>query len=521
MPENNDKPTWFVGKIWETVSTFFTTMFESTWKGSDQIFSGLITKAWNYLMGSMDTYEEDDWVKMLNMFSKQGMIDKTTTEEILKLRKIGQPFNTIVYFMIISTLAKAWMETTMYGASADMRRALNSKYTPELPRVEQILQAAFTAPEKTNEIRKILADSGISDEHIDLMFLANYRIYPEQTVMILWLRKVITDDEMFMRMRELGYTDTRTKEIMQSWSIIPGPSDLFHLVAKEAFEPELVRLMGLGDEFPEEQLEWMEKQGVSRFWSQKYWAAHWEQPSIMQGFEMLHRDVIGLEQLDMLFKTVEIPPYWRDKLTQIAYMPYTRVDVRRMHKTGVLTDEQLLRSYMDLGYDLEHAAKMTEFTKVFNKGSEKDLSKGEILKGYREKLLDRKTVFGYLKALGYDENESNYYLDFEDYKEAKDFQDDQITNIRLQHKKNIISDFKARQKLDYLGLPGSQTDMLLEKWKISRISNTKMPTKEDLGKFLSAGIIDDSVFMEEMQKIGFPEKYTVWFLQLLKTPTKE
>ncbi|GAI84798.1 unnamed protein product, partial [marine sediment metagenome] len=76
--------------------------------------------------------------------------------------------------------------------------------------------------------------------------------------------------------QELGYTDTRIKEIIQAWSIIPGPADILHMVAKEAFEPDAVKLMGLEDEFPTEQVSWLAKQGLSEFWAMKYWASHWE-----------------------------------------------------------------------------------------------------------------------------------------------------------------------------------------------------------------------------------------------------
>lgn len=515
MAENDKNKSWFADKLWKTVSGFFTAMFESTWAGSDQMFSGVLTKGFNLFRKDMDKYTEKDWKEMLGMFLKEGMVDDKSIDEIAKLRKMGAPFNTIMYFVVMGTLAKTWLQTTIYGTSSDLIRSINSKYSPNLPSPGDVIHAGFIAPEKINDIRKILKDSGLSDKHIDLMFLANYRLYDETTIMILWLRGVLDDGKMFMRMREIGYTDTRTKEIMKSWSIIPGPSDLFHLVAREAFEPDAIELMGLGDEFPEEQTPWLEKQGISKYWAEKYWCAHWDQPSIQQGFEMLHRNVIKLPELNMLFKTVEIPPYWRDKLIKIAYMPYTRVDVRRMHKVGVLNDEQLLRSYMDLGYDVKHATEMSNFTKIYNMGAEKNLSKSEILKGFKEGILSLDETKTNLTNLGYSSDEADYYISYEEYKESKSIQEEKIKIIAAQYKKNIIDDFEARKRLDFLDLPSKETNLLLDRWKVNKVSNTKLPTKEDLGKFVMGGIITPEIYYEEMQKIGYPEKYITWYIQLL------
>ncbi|GAG30498.1 unnamed protein product, partial [marine sediment metagenome] len=223
-------------------------------------------------------------------------------------------------------------------------RNLNAEMSPNLPREEHLLKAAFIAPERIKEVRNQLRLSGFSEDSIDLMFISNYALYDVNTVRDLYLRKAIDTDMMFVRMREIGFTDTRTKEIVQSWELIPGPSDLFHLVAKEAFEPGMIKEMGLDVEFPEEQVKWLEAQGLSRYWAEKYWAAHWDIPSLGQGFDMLHRrvshgvSVIDEAQLDMLYRAAEIPPFWRDKLTAIAYNPFTRVDVRRMHDIGVLNE---------------------------------------------------------------------------------------------------------------------------------------------------------------------------------------
>ncbi|GAH79863.1 unnamed protein product, partial [marine sediment metagenome] len=75
---------------------------------------------------------------------------------------------------------------------------------------------------------------------------------------------------------------------------------------------------------------WAGKKGLSKEWSERYWAAHWNLPSPQQGFEMLHRGVINVSELNMLLRALDVMPFWRDKLTAIAFRRLTRVDIRRM-----------------------------------------------------------------------------------------------------------------------------------------------------------------------------------------------
>ena len=315
-------------------------------------------------------------------------------------------------------------------------------------------------------------------------------------------------------MRELGYTDTRIEEMVQAWQVIPGPGDLVTMVAKEAFEPDIIKEVGLDAEFPGAQLQWFEKQGLSEEWVRRYWYAHWEQPSIQQGYEMLHRGVIDTKQLDLLFRIVEIPPYWREKLLKIAYHPYTRVDVRRMHKIGVLNDEQLIRNYLDLGFDSDKAKGMAEFTKKYNQQTAKGISKSEVLKGYREKLIEEKEAIAMLLQLGYPLDETTYLLRFQDYQELKEIQDDEITEIRLRYEENLLNEAEARRQLDNLNLQSRQTDALIRKWRIQRFADRKIPSKADLGKFLRAQIITREKYKEELARLGYSQQYIAWYMEL-------
>ena len=134
------------------------------------------------------------------------------------------------------------------------------------------------------------------------------------------------------------------------------------MAVREVFNPVIVEKFGQDEDFPEQFAEYAAQQGISRFWAEKYWEAHWVLPSVQMGYEMLHRRVIDMETLKQLLAAQDIMPGWRDALIDISYKPYTRVDIRRMHDVGVLNDDEVYESYLDLGYSPDKAKNMTEFT---------------------------------------------------------------------------------------------------------------------------------------------------------------
>lgn len=509
-----DKP-WLVGWLWDEVNGFFVGMFKNVWGGFIDMMAPASYEVIKTFNGWFNGISENAITKGQEFLSQWGIIDKDDIKAFEWFKKLPFPINIITFQLLFMVLAAGYITTMSSALWGTIRQSYNKVYSPEVPSPRDVMQAAFVAPEKTAEVRDAMKRAGLSDNDIDLFFLSAYRLYNEDVVRILWLRGVLTDDQMYMRMRELGYTDTRTKEIIQGWPIIPGPSDLFHLVAREAFEPDAIELMGLGDEFPQAQVEWLQKQGISEEWAKKYWYAHWDQPSIQAGYEMLHREVIGLEALNMLFKTVEIPPFWRDKLIKIAYQPYTRVDVRRMHDMGVLDDEALIKSYKDLGYDEEHALKMAQFTVRYNRQGDKELSMSQVLKGYKENLIDKEDAKDLLIQLEYTEAQADYFIVFEDYKEAKEYQDDIITNIKERYQNNLIDDFDAQSRLNALNLPAKQVSLLMDRWQIQRFEDRKLPSKTDLDKFLKNKIINKDIYRLEMHKLGYPTGYITWYEKLI------
>lgn len=500
--------------IWEPVKAFFIAGFETVWGAFFELWPKLLKTARKEIMEAASAVEADQWDDMLSVWVREGVLTKDAKASLMKLKDVFSPADLVMYFGVMYKLTTTLLGTNMEASANFMRQQINKDQRPNLADYRDVLQAAFVAPEKSGEVREVMKKMGLPDEQIDLVFLSAYRLYNEQEIKDLFLRGILSEADMFMRMRELGYTDTRTKELIQAWEVLPGPQDLFWMVGKEAFEPEIYKRIGLDSEFPTEQLEWLRKQGISEAWAQKYWIAHWDQPSVGQGFEMLHRGVIDQSELDILFKAVEIPPYWRDRLTQIAFKPYTRVDVRRMHDMGVLNDEQLIQAYKDLGFDEEKALGMAQFTVRYNRQNDKDLTKQQIVKSYIDNLISRDDAKKLLLQIDYPDAQAEYMLTYEEFQRDQKYQKSLIKNIGDRFTLNLIDEFEARSKLGQLNLPSVQVEILLDTWKIDRYEDIKVPSKTDLDKFMKAKIIDKDTYRLEMKRLGYSFKYVDWYEKL-------
>jgi len=453
------------------------------------------------------------WDKWADNLVTSGFVDTDTANLLKGVKEFNFPLNILAYTIIPLMIMLRDMSASLDIYGLDRQYEAQKKTTPHPAPIDNLVRSMIIDPKRSNENREQLKRQGFDDTQIDNIILSYYRTVEEGTIRINFLRKNITESVMYERMRELGYTDTRIKEIVLTWKVLPGPGDLLEMVAKEAFEPDIYNKLGLASEFPTEQVKWLEEQGISQAWAMKYWIAHWNEPSIGQGFEMLHRGVIDADDLDILFKAVEIPPYWRDKLTKIAYNPYTRVDVRRMHDMGVIGDDELKQAYLDIGYDSDKADKMVAFTIRFNAGAEKELTRSAILESYEENLISRGDATALLESQDYSEDLADYYLTLTDFNREKSIQTDQINNIADKYLLGMIEISSARVELNNMGLLGNKIDSLIETWELKKYQYESLPSKTDLDGFLIKGIITEGEYYGYMNRLGFENITIVMYIK--------
>jgi len=280
------------------------------------------------------------------------------------------------------------------------------------------------------------------------------------------------------QLARMGFGEGNRAAIAELDKRIPAPPDLVRMAVREAFDRSLAEQLGYVTALPPGFAEGLARQGYEEEWAERWWWAHWRLPSMGEAFEMFHRlrDDVTEEELRLLLKAQDIPFLWHDRFISIAYKPLTRVDVRRMFASGVLTEEEVNDSYRDLGYDEVNARRMTEFTKRYAAPDEdgelkefRDLAQGTIRLGYRRHAFTRDEALDKLVDAGYSEDVADFLLTLDDVALGlrpdldADLDVRELTTgiVRAAYRDDLWTRDQAQAELETLGyLPGSADLML-------------------------------------------------------------
>ena len=366
---------------------------------------------------------------------------------------------------------------------------------------------------------KIIADISRADIHPEFAELyydailtkpassdiINYELRRDPNLSVLSdrLRKIGIHPEYWDLYKELAY-------------VIPPVADIITMAVREAFTPEIATRFGQYEDFPAPLAEWAGKKGLSKEWAERYWASHWALPSAGQGFDMLHRGIIDVDELKMLLRALDVMPFWRDKLIQVAYRPLTRVDVRRMYKEGVLDEAGVYSAYLDHGYSEKNAEAMTEFTVKYTLSQAAKFSSTDVVSAYAKRMVDRSTAASLLRDLGIKSEDVSYILTRADYKRQWDLTDEKIKGIKNLYKKGVYTENEARDALSKLALPADQINVLFEQWfyeKRGELAPTW--TRAETLKFIENKFITAERGITELRRMGYDDEHINVYMRSL------
>lgn len=397
----------------------------------------------------------------------------------------------------------------------------------------QLPYALFTPADVTGAWRRGLVSEayaidtiqrqGYSEDNARIILDLSEQVPQEGDLLHLWHRGLIKENTLNTALHQRGLNDEYKEGLKEASFLIPPVTDLITMAVREAFSPEVAERFGQYEDYPDELTGWGEKQALSETWSKRYWASHWALPSPYQGFEMLHRGVIGEEDLNLLLRALDVMPFWRDRLTQIAYTPFTRVDIRRMHRVGVMTEDEVLRAYQDIGYDAVKARKMTDFVLLLNEPAKADdeeelktLSRSSVIGFYTDGLIDRARALQLLLELGYTDNAAHLYIDSADLEEERKDRKEEISLIISLAKAGIITFVQAEDRLRKVGLETREvakaiTDLVREQERV-----IKLPSRSEGERMYKIGVITEKEYKELLVVLGYAPKWEKAYLAMAK-----
>lgn len=398
----------------------------------------------------------------------------------------------------------------MYGylnpAYAEIASRLLFDETPErIPGLPELINLRHRDLMTGDLYDSYARQNGYNDYFQEALFRGTDQLLNPLDGITAWRRKIISEevlDDIFTKNRYRPETSEIIKKITEYF---PTPNDLVRFAVREVYTPDISERFGLKQDLPREFLDEAEKAGLQRDQAENYWAAHWELPSILQGFEMLHRGVIDQDTLNMLLKALDVMPYWREKLTQISYNPLTRVDVRRMFRLGVLDDEQVVKAYKDIGYNDENADLMLQFTKRFETESETTISRSTVVNAYKKDIIAVETLQEYLADLGYTADSISLIVAIADYEKYENYIDIVVDDIIARYRLGEITLDQARLAMNNLDLPTTYIDSVINKEKARGAQKTKLPTKTEIERWLKLNIIDEKEYKNYMTRQGYSD----------------
>lgn len=454
--------------------------------------------------------------QMIDYLISQGLIH----DDIKKLLDgIISPYgqeNHILAILLYLMASFSSLSGIMEVSNVKSQQMLLNKIRPILPTPDQLVRLLFLRPEYETTWIEMLHLYGFSDDNIINLKESSMSPLDENQIRVLYWRKLISNTEAIEKLRMIGRTARDIEDIMQSWEIIPSAQDLLWMVGKEAFEPDQIKRYGLDLEFPTEQRDAMSAQGITEYWQNKYWFAHWSYPSVSQVLECMHRGFITEEEVLEYYRVVEIPKFWRENLIKISYHPYTRVDVRRMHAIGAINDDALTKAYKDVGYDQEHAEKMRDFTILYNKGSKDELSRAQIFDFYKLGIITEQDTILMMTEIGYDRDITELYIAKTKLQIQKEYIREVIDIAEHLYTNNRINTGEVYSRLTRVNIAAEKIENYIDKWDLSRQKIKKLPTKEDLGKFFISNIIDEDDYIKLMGENGYDRVHINWYIKLLK-----
>ena len=359
-------------------------------------------------------------------------------------------------------------------------------------------------------VKSDLADMGWTTGRRDALQELMRPRMSEQSWLMLRLRGLTSYPETRDELRARGWLDADLARMELLQQQIPGPGDLISMAVREAWNEQVVARFEYDKDLPSEFVSWMAKQGYSSDWSKRYWRQHWTIPGVAQGYEMLHRLREGESDtpftgadMEMLLKTADVPEFFRRRLIAISYNPYTRVDVRRLYGTGILTEAQVKSNYLDLGYDEEHATNLTKFTTAGAKAEEKGITPSVITNLYRDAVLSRGDALAMLVDLGYSTDNAEYLLLLVDVDMDRADSNAQLADIQTRYINGELDESSLAGALGQLNLPSDRVTRLLTSWQIAKRNKLKKPSSSQLESWYKLNLATRDDYLAGLLRAGY------------------
>jgi len=373
--------------------------------------------------------------------------------------------------------------------------------------------------------RQEAAKSGFDDHHFITARRANETPIDIERSTEALHREKINEDDFKTYLKRQGFNEKDINILNSITDIRPGVQDLITMAVREVFSSDIADIFGLNNELPDEFVEEAKKNGLNAEWSERYWMAHWRLPSANQGYEMFHRGIINQDTLELLLRTLDIMPFWRDKLVQMAYTNITRVDIRRLHSLGLLSEVETTNRYERLGYDPNDALLMTEYTKKLSGDVEeteeidiRELNMSQIKKMFLLGTNNRQQSIERIENNGWDNTTAEMIIDSWIIEENLTQRTDLINRMIRRAIRESLSVSEVSTLFSGITLTNEERERIANIIEIEQRELDNVPSKTELRDMVKEKIISLNAWHEFMARHGYNSEIRSYYIQLYEIP---
>lgn len=365
-------------------------------------------------------------------------------------------------------------------------------------------------------------------------------------VIQLWYRGLLSDDEMFVRMRQLGVlTSSNTQEWIELAKDLPTQSDLIRFMVRDADDPAVVKDYDLDKEFDQKaggQIKaWAKALGLPLDVLKYNWRSHWEMPSNTALYEMVRRlrpdrpevleweksrdsigeaatrgtlgekpTVVTIADVKRAMEVNDLMPGWVQPSLEVSYAPITRTDAIRAYEIGVFDEERLYHAYRDNGYNERDARTLVTYTQQLKRRRTANATgtwtTRKVVRYYKEGRITRDAAGEYLAPLVPGTAAVQSILLAADQELEADARSVRLKAIRRGLFAGEVSVEGAALRLQESGADEGQRKRLLEQWTLERDTRYKQPTAAMLKKWWEGQAITSDDYFRRLVNLGYTEK---------------
>lgn len=403
----------------------------------------------------------------------------------------------------------------------ELVQEINRVIAPSILTPEQLLTLLTRGDLSRENFDRDMGQLGFNSTQRDRFFDLRKQLLGVQDLAQLWLRGELTQPALRARLAELGVQSREAEEIMVLSRPLPGVQDLITMAVREVFTPDVRSRFGLDQDFPPEFEARAAQVGLTGEIARDFWAAHWALPSATQGFQMFQRGIIDREDLQLLLRSLDVMPFWRERMIDLSFRPITRVDVRRIFDLGLIDRPRVVKSFTDLGFSPQDAELQTQFVEAFTqdepveeRGEAEGLTRAAVLDFMRQGIIDRPQAEAFLLDLGFSDGASELFITATELDIELRERREEIAAVVDQAAAGQITFGEAEDRLSSLQLTPAELQGALAQLRRREAERTTIPSVEQLTSMLGADVIDQQAFRDAMARRGFADRWIDAFLEL-------